>query len=174
MSSPSPLISLTEAKEQLSIDAGLTIHDARIQRLIGAAIDWAENFCGRSLAQLMPLPASSPADSPNDPAAFGVSPAADPADSPSWSSPPTDPLTGAGIIGIEGFNDWQYWDDKTWEQYYKNNPMLADYAKTLRRDLKEAILMRIELLFDRNVDNWELLDKTTTDMLFPYRMGMGV
>lgn len=174
MTSPEPLISLTEAKEQLSIDDGLKIHDARIQRLIGAAIDWAENFLGRSLAQMMPLPASSPGSSPNDPAAFGASPAPEPADSPSWSSPPSDPLEGDGVIGIEGFNDWQYWDEKTWEDYYRNNPLLANKAAALRRDLKEAILMRIELLFDRNVDNWELLDKTTTDMLFPYRTGMGV
>ncbi|HEY4970957.1 MAG TPA: head-tail connector protein [Steroidobacteraceae bacterium] len=173
MSSPPPLISLTEAKEQLSIDEGLTVHDARIQRLIGAAIDWAENFCGRSLGQLMPLPASSQASSPNDPAAFGASPAAEPLDSPTWSAGVAG-SDGAGIIGIEGFNDWQYWDEKTWADYYQNNPLLVNAAATLRRDLKEAILMRIELMFDRNVDNWELLDKTTTDMLMPYRQGMGV
>lgn len=163
MSSPPPLtfITLKEAKEQLAIDEGLTIHDDRVTDLIGAAIDWAENFCGRSLGQLLPL--SNPSDG-----AATVLP--EPVDSPSFTMPGED----IGVIGVEGFSDWPYWDERTWASYYSNNPLLKNNASTLRRDLKQAILMRVELLFDRNVDNWELLDKTSTDMLFPYRIGMGV
>jgi hypothetical protein len=162
MSSPPPVtfITLQDAKDQLSIDAGLTLHDARITELIGAAIDWAENFCGRSLGQLLPL------SGPSDGAAVVLP---EPVDSPFFNSPQENM-----DVGVEGFNDWQYWDERTWQSYYKNNPLLQNNAATLRRDLKNAILMRVELLFDRNVDNWELLDKTATDTLFPYRTGMGV
>lgn len=164
MSSPPPMtfITLGDAKGQLSIDDDLTLHDVRIQDLIGAAIDWAENFCGRSLGQLLPL------SSPSDGAAVALP---EPVDSPAfnnslgWENPD---------IGVEGFNDWRYWDERTWARYYRNNPLLQNNAATLRRDLKQAILMRIEIFFDRNVDNWALLDKTSTDMLFPYRIGMGV
>jgi hypothetical protein len=157
-------ITLDDAKDQLSIDLGMTLHDARITFLVGASIDWAENFCGRSLGQLLPL------SSPSDGAAV---PLPEPVDSPSFSSNDWE-NPDIGIEGIQGFNDWQYWDERTWATYYRNNPLLKDYASTLRRDLKAAILLRVELLFDRNVDNWELLDKTATDMLFPYRVGMGV
>jgi hypothetical protein len=158
-SPPTPYISLTEAKDQLSIDAGLTEHDARITRLIGAAIDWAENFCGRSLGQLLEL--NSPADSP-------TTPLPEPTDSPHYSSPPY----LSGVVGLQGWSEG--WTMRDWQDYYRNNPLLANYARPLRRDVKEAILMRVELLFDRNTDNWELLDKTSTDMLMPYRLGMGV
>lgn len=159
MTSPAnPYISLTEAKDQLSIDDGLTIHDARIERLIGAAIDWAENFCGRSLGELMEL------DSPSDASAV---PLPEPVDSPSFVIAPAD----AGVVGVQG---WAYWDEKTWRDYWKNNPILANDAKPLRRDVKEAILMKIEQMFDRNTDNWQLLESTTESMLFPYRIGMGV
>ena len=155
MNSPSaenPYISLIEAKDQLSIDEGLTFHDARINRLIGAAIDWAESFCGRSLGELMEL------NSPSDEDAV---PLPDPVDSPCLPR----------HAGPEG---WGGWDENTWRNWWDRNPLARDDAHSLRRDVKEAILMRLELLFDRNVDNWELLDKTTTDMLFPYRQGMGV
>ena len=162
MTSPeNPYISLTEAKEQLSIDDGLTIHDARIERLIGAAIDWAENFCGRSLGELMEL---------NSPADDSAVPLPEPVDSPTFVTPPV----AGGVIGVQGFNDWAYWDEKTWRDYWKNNPILANDAKPLRRDVKEAILMKIEQMFDRNTDNWQLLESTTESMLFPYRIGMGV
>jgi hypothetical protein len=161
MTSPAnPYISLTEAKGQLSIDADLTIHDDRIQFLIGSAIDWAENFTQRSLGELLEL--NSPADT------IAV-PLPDPKDSPSWSPPTTWPL--AGVIGVEG---WQNWDEKTWRDFWKNNPILQDDAKPLRRDVKAAILLKIELLFDRNVDNWELIENTACTLLFPYRIGMGV
>lgn len=158
MNSPSeenPYISLVEAKEQLSIDEGLTFHDARINRLIGAAIDWAESFTGRSLGELLEL------NSPSDDAAV---PLPDPVDSPHFEPLPK----RTGPLG------WGGWSEHTWQTYWRNNPILHDDSHSLRRDVKEAILMRLELLFDRNVDNWELIDETTTSMLFPYRIGMGV
>jgi len=163
MSSPSaanPYISLIEAKEQLSIDEGLTMHDARINRLIGAAIDWAESFTGRSLGELMEL--SSPSDE-------SAVPLPEPKDSPSFTGPEQE---GIGLdVAVDGR---EHWDERTWQNFWRNNPILRDDSQSLRRDVKEAILMRIELLFDRNTDNWDLLDKTSTDMLFPYRIGMGV
>lgn len=161
MNSPSganPYISLEEAKEQLAIDVSLTLHDKRINRLIGAAIDWAENFTGRSLGELMEL------DTPSDGVAV---PLPEPKDSPHFVvNPNADPF----VIGAGGAN----FNEKNWENFYQNNPIDKADPAPLRRDIKEAILLRIELLFDRNVDNWELIDKTTTDMLFPYRIGMGV
>lgn len=161
MNSPSadnPYISLTEAKEQLSLDEGLKLHDARINRLIGAAIDWAESFTGRSLGELLEL------NSPSDESAV---PLPDPKDSPSF--------TGEAGVGLDvALDGRENWDEHTWRNFWRNNPILRDDSQSLRRDVKEAILMRIELLFDRNTDNWELLDKTSTDMLFPYRIGMGV
>jgi hypothetical protein len=162
MTSPAPptYITLTEAKEQLSIDDGLTTHDARIELLIGAAIDWAENYTQRSLGELLEL---------NSPADAGATPLPDPKDSPSWSKPETWP--GPGVIGVEG---WEGWDEKTWRNYWMNNPILRDDAKPLRRDVRAAILLKIELLFDRNVDNWKLIEDTAEQMLFPYRIGMGV
>lgn len=159
MTSPAnPYISLTEAKDQLSIDDGLDIHDARIERLIGAAVDWAENFCGRSLGELMEL------NSPTDESAV---PLPEPVDSPHFEPVPV----GAGIVGVQG---WSGWDEDTWRNWWRNNPILQNDAKPLRRDVKEAILMKIEQMFDRNTDNWELLENTAQQMLFPYRIGMGV
>jgi Phage gp6-like head-tail connector protein len=161
MTSPTTTyITLTEAKEQLSIDDGLTTHDARIELLIGAAIDWAENYTQRNLGELLEL--NSPADSE-------ATPLPDPKDSPSWSKPEVWPI--AGVIGVEG---WQEWDEKTWRDFWRNNPILQDDAKPLRRDVRAAILLKIEQLFDRNVDNWVLLEQTAEQMLFPYRIGMGV
>jgi hypothetical protein len=165
MSSPSPpppflsYITLSEAKGQLSIDDGLTIHDAKVTRLISSAIDWAENFCGRSLGQLLEL--NSPADSP-------TTPLPEPLDSPHYTSPPMPD----GVLAVEGWSAG--WTLQDWQDYYKNNPINTNYAAPLRRDIKEAILLKIEQLFDRNTDNWELLETTAQQMLLPYRVGMGV
>ena len=153
MSSPveNPYISLAEAKGQLSIDEGLTLHDDRIKFLIGAAIDWAENFTQRSLGELLEL--NSPADS----SAVALP---DPKDSPNFVAPP--------VAG------WDSWGDGEWRSWWAANPIMGSDAKPLRRDVKAAVLMRLELLFDRNVDNWELIEQTTEQMLTPYRIGMGV
>lgn len=153
-------VTLEDAKEQLSIDAGLTIHDTRIVKLIGAAEDWAENFTQRSLAELMEL------DSPRD---SDQTAAPDPVDSPKippWNSqlPPPDWLTLPQAI----------WSTQQWQMYWANNPIHQDQAKPLRRDVYAAILLYMESLFDRNTDNFELLETRAQALLFPYRIALGV
>jgi hypothetical protein len=149
----SDYISLQAAKDQLSIDAGLTIHDARIELLIGASIDWAENYTQRSLGELLqPL---SPADAI-------ATPLPDPVDSPPAQSAFVEP------------GDQNYlWDYPTTSPS-PPNPNSIDQSSPLRRDIQTAILLHVELLFDRNVDNWELIQKTAEALLDPYRTGMGV
>lgn len=157
MNSPNPYISLADAKGQLSIDEGLTIHDDRIEFLIGSAIDWAENFTCRSLGELLEL--DSPADS-------SAVPLPDPKDSPSFARGNFGPVISA--------EDWQGWNADTWRDFWAKNPVLQNDAKPLRRDVKAAVLLKLELLFDRNTDNWELIEETAEQMLTPYRIGMGV
>ncbi len=154
MSTPLPFITLSQAKDQLSIDAGLTIHDDRITFLIGAAIDWAENYTQRSLGEL--LQPAGPLDS-------AAVPLADPQDV-------TDPRSAYVEPG----------DEYTWVQAATvgnpiiPNPVTLDQSQPLRRDVQAAILLHVELLFDRNVDNIELLEATAERLLDPYRTGLGV
>jgi hypothetical protein len=161
--SASPYITLEEAKDQLAIDYGLTIHDQRILRIIGGATDWAENFTQRSLGELLEL--NSPADS-------NAVPLPDPKDSPHrppvWIEPGDQPFP---IDGIGGNEDWTA---EQWAAHWKANPIMQDDSKPLRRDVKEAILLKIEILFDRNIDNMALLETTAENLLWPYRIGMGV
>jgi hypothetical protein len=165
MNSPAnPYISLDDVKDQLSIDEGLTIHDRRLQLLIGAAIDWAENFTGRSLGELLEL--DSPADS-------DAVPLPDPKDSPTFERA-RDQNPDGEFPGVVAVNGWADWDEKTWRDYWSNNPILKNDAKPLRRDVHAAVLLKIETLFDRNPDNYLLLTQTAEAMLFPYRIGMGV
>lgn len=148
-------ITLAEAKAQLSIDDGLTQWDDRIQALIGASIDWAENFTQRSLGELLEL--NSPADS-----AAVLLP--DPKDSP-----------GPQHFFYE--NEWvdtSFWTPDNWRTYWAKNPIQQDQSKPLRRDVKAAILLYLETLFDRNTENMALLEKRATDMLWPYRIALGV
>jgi hypothetical protein len=168
----SPLITLTEAKQQLSIDDGLTIHDARIEMLIGAATDWAQNYTQRSLGELLEL--DSPADS-------GTSPVPDPVDSPTFIPvlPAAPDQLAEGLTGIVGgvpmaMDDNDVWTEDSWRRYWANNPILSDSSKPLRRDVKAAILLQVELLFDRNTDNFELLEQRAEQLLAPYRVGLGV
>jgi hypothetical protein len=161
--SPQTFISLTEAKEQLSIDDGLTIHDNRINLLIRAAVSWAENYTQRSIGQLMELD-SPPADS-------GV-PAPSPKDSPSHRGPWIPP--GEQPFSIGGLGDTAGWTEDQWRAHWKANPISQDDSDPTRSDIKAAILLKIEQLFDRNTDNWQLLEDTAQQMLSPYRIGMGV
>jgi hypothetical protein len=161
-------ISLDDAKLQLSIDLGNTYWDPRIEDLIGAAIDWAENFTQRSLAELVEL--NSPSDS-------NPQPAPDPKDSPSWINPYPAALDVTDIVdgpGVQAWYGWEGWTQETWLAYWANNPMLKDQSQPLRRDVKAAILLYMESLFDRNTDNFELIETRCESMLFPYRVGMGV
>lgn len=61
MTAPLYYISLEEAREQCGIDPDMAFHDARLTRLIKAAVDWAENFTERDLAEMV---LDSPQDSP--------------------------------------------------------------------------------------------------------------
>ncbi len=163
--SPQTFITLTEAKEQLSIDEGLTIHDARINLLIRAAISWAENYTQRSLAQLMQLD-SPPADS-------GV-PAPSPVDSPRLDHENRFVDPGERPFNMAGLGDPD-WTEDQWRDHWRNlNPIAQDYSNPERSDIKCAILLKIEQLFDRNVANMSLLEETALQMLTPYRVGMGV
>lgn len=152
-------VTVEEAKQQLAIDEGLTIHDARIKRLIGAAIDMAQNYTQRSLGELLEL------DSPSDSSAL---PLPDPKDSPSLN----------GYINLlldaDPSIDYSQWSPGQWHAYWAANPIMMDQAQPLRRDVKEAILLFVECLFDRNIDNIPILKQMGYDMLQPYRIAMGV
>jgi Phage gp6-like head-tail connector protein len=152
-------VTLEEAKSQLALDDGITIHDARIQRLIGAAIDWAEDYTNRSLGELMVL--DSPADS-------SARPLPNPVDSPSIQ-PCVNQL----------FDPWpdvdsSLWTPDQWREYWRLNPIQQDQSKSLRRPVKEAILLKIECLFDRNTDTMDKLEAVALRMLDPYRIAIGV
>ncbi len=155
-SSPAlPYISLQDAKDQLSIDAGLTIHDERIAQLIGASIDWAENYTQRSLGEL--LQPAGPTDS-------SATPLPDPVNSPDRTHRYIEP----------GDEDYSWQGPYPSGSPYVPNPITVDQSMPLRRDVKAAILLHVELLFDRNTDNWELLQETAEALLDPYRTAMGV
>jgi len=148
-------ITLAEAKDQLSIDYSNTTWDERIANLIGASIDWAENFLNRSLGEMLEL------DSPTDSSAV---PVPNPVDSPDlqryW-------MDGAWV-------DAGQWTPDQWREYWQQNPVMEDHSAPLRRDLKAGILLYLETLFDRNPENMEILEQRATDMLWPYRIDLGV
>jgi hypothetical protein len=149
---PSTFITLGMAKAQLSIDDGLTIHDDRITFLIAAAIAWAQNYTQRSLGELMQLAA---------PLVVPV-PLPDPIDTP------TPPFMEPGDYD-------QLWQDAPNPAIpLVPNPIATDQSQADRTDVQAAILLQVELLFDRNVDNIELLAATAERLLDPYRNAMGV
>lgn len=149
-------ITIEEAKEQLSIDPGLTTHDQRISRIIGGAIDWAENFTQRSLGELMEL--NSPTDS-------SATPLPNPVDSPRREG---------GFWWRGDWVDTAFWQPDDWHRWWQKNPVSRDDSHALRRDVKEAILLKIQCLFDRNTDEMDDLERAAKDMLWPYRQGLGV
>ena len=153
-------VTLADAKDHLSIDAGLTVHDVQLTKIIGAAEDWAENFTQRSLGELMDL------DSPRDSDAV---PLPNPVDSPALPTwPPSVPQP-----------DWlsfpqSIWTTQQWQTYWAVNPIHQDHSKPLRRDVYNGILLKIQALFDRNSDDMKLLEDAAENMLWPYRIGLGV
>lgn len=68
---------------------------------------------------------------------------------------------------------------ETWAKNFLN-ANLEDYELSgesppaLPEDIKSAILLHIELEFDRDERNFELLLKRAHDMLWPYRTGLEV
>lgn len=157
-------VSLSEAKAQLRIDEGLTIHDAEIERLIGAAIDWAENYTNRSLGELMEL------DSPRDSSAV---PLPDPKDSPGLAGFPAN-----AIFPLDASFDWgidpDLWRPLQWQCYYQNNPIQIDQSRPLRRDAHAAILIYMQVLFDRDPVTMDDQVKFAQNMIWPYRINLGV
>ena len=154
---PFELITLAEAKAQISMDEGFTADDARLTLLIGTVIDWAQNFTQRPLGELLVL--ATPADADAVPLADPVA-----------------PLPVASVFGtvsdiVGGSYDWS---TAQWLSFLDSDPRLHDRSVALRRDVKAACLLQLELLYDRNVDNFDLLNVRSHDLLQPYRMGLGV
>lgn len=159
----SPYISLSAAKRQLRIDDANQLHDIEIQDAIDGAVDWAENYLNRSLGELVEL--NSPPDS-------AATPIADPA-KPSG--------LGDDFIFDRSCNDWvdtSLWRHSHYRAYWANNPGvqfgMRDDSQPLRRDLKMGVLLYMQTLFDRNIEDLPLLEKRAMDLLFPYRKAMGV
>lgn len=46
-------VTLEEAKDQCAVDHDVTLHDARLNRLIASAETWASNFLNRPLSDLV-------------------------------------------------------------------------------------------------------------------------
>lgn len=163
-------VTLKQAKDHLGIDDGLTVHDARVQDCIDGAVDWAENFTQRSLGELLEL------NSPRDSAAV---PLPDPKDSPqsidfAWIAA-TNAQWGVGFDWSIGVDSWG--TDQTqayWAAWLAANPAMQDQAKPLRRDVRQGILLKMEMMFDRNVASFADLELAATNLLWPYRIGLGV
>lgn len=159
----SPYISLTEAKRQLRIDDANQLHNDEIQMSIDGAVDWAENYTNRSLSELVEL--NSPPDS-------AATPVADP--------PKPDGLSDDFIWDRSCSNwvDTSGWRQANYRAHWANNPGLsfgsADQSLPLRRDLKMGVLLYMQTLFDRNIEDLPLLEKRAMDLLWPYRKAMGV
>jgi hypothetical protein len=154
-------ISLQEAKDQLSIDYSNDTWDARLAMLIGACIDWAENYLNRSLGELLLL------DSPRDSDAV---PLPNPVDSPRGED-----IRDRMRFWADGeWIDTTLWTPDQWRTYWQQNPVQEDHSSPLRRDLKAGILLYLETLFDRNPENMVLLEKRATDLIWPYRIDIGV
>jgi Phage gp6-like head-tail connector protein len=157
----STYITLAQAKAQLRIDASLTVDDDQIRDMIGAAVDWAENYTNRSLGELLEL--NSPQDS-----------IAVPVPDPTW---PEGRPSRSHVWDID-CNDWvdtAFWDPGDYRAWWARFPQTErDDALPLRRDVKQAILIYIETLYDRNIENIAIYESKAKDMLWPYRRALGV
>jgi hypothetical protein len=153
-------VTLEEAKSQLALDDGITVHDARIKRLIGAAIDMAEDYTNRSLGELLEL--NSPSDS-------SAVPLPNPKDSPScWQA------EANRLFDLDPTIDAALWTPEQWHEYWRKNPIQQDQSMSLRRPVKEAILLLVEVLFDRNPQTMKDLTAMAYNLLSPYRIAQGV
>lgn len=162
----STYITLVQAKAQLRVDEGITVDDDLITDLIGAAIDWAENYTNRSLGELLEV--NSPLDS-----------AATPIEDPKSRWPDGCP-SDAHVWDFYA-NEWcdtSLWQRGNWTSYWARNPQntfnQADDASPLRRDVKNALLMWIESRYDKNPENFVLLQTAAENQLWPYRKALGL
>ena len=153
-------ITLAEAKAQLSIDDSDTLRDARVTLALRGAIDWACNFTQRPLGELLVLP---------DPAVEAV-----PLPEPHYTPDTFLTETPGVITGIGGVPVSWGWGQVQWAAYVAANPLLTDRSAALRWDVKAAILLQMEVLFDRDVSNFALLNQRAHELLQPYRLGLGV
>jgi hypothetical protein len=161
-------ITLNQAKAQLNIDLGLTVDDDKITDLIGAAIDWAENDTNRSLSELLEL--NSPDDSKAVPVADPKSlwPEGCPSNSHVWD-----------FYGLR-WVDTASWMQSDYRAFWATNPQYQpgfeqrDDALPLRRDVKNALLMWIESRYDKNPENFLMLQTAAEQQLWPYRKALGV
>ena len=152
-------IQIEDALAQLSLDEGLqAVYERRVNLLIGGAEDWAENFTERTLGELMILDnqaKDSNAKATPDPKQYRW---AESDLRPRWYDEP-----------CEG------WQPENWRYYWQCNPIQGTSdTGPARRDIYCAILLYMESLFDRNTDNFELLEQRAISLLMPYRRGMGV
>lgn len=154
-------VSLADAKDHLGVDEGLQIHDRRISLCIGGAEDWAENYTNRSLGELMLL--DSPADDKQVPLPNPVDPIAN------WPSQYPRPLYLDSPV-----SDWMPENFRHYWAHCQPTISARDDSKPLRRDIYSALLLYMETLFDRNTDNFAILQLRATQMLDPYRIGQGV
>lgn len=155
----SEYITLAQAKSHLRVDT--TVDDDQIQDLIGAAIDWAENYTNRSLGELLEL--NSPPDS-----------AAKPIPDPSW---PEGRPSNSHVWDCDAniWVDTEFWDANDYRVWWARFPQtMRDDALPLRRDVKQALLIYMETLYDRNIDNMVLYEQRAQNMLWPYRKELGV
>ena len=127
--------------------------------MIGATIDWAENYTQRSLGELLEL------NSPTDSSATALP---EPVDSPDNRA-----LINSKF-DIDPTIDTSLWNPAQWHEYWRLNPVEIDSSRALRRDVKEALLIKLEALFDRNPETMQPMSVYAENMLFPYRKGMGV
>lgn len=162
----SEYITLAQAKSQLRIDDGLTADDDMIAGLIGSAIDWAENYTNRSLAELLEInsPADSTAIAESDPKTSW--PDGCPSDAHVWD------------FHANEWCDTSLWQRGNWTSFWARNPQntfqQTDDALPLRRDVKNALLLWIESRYDKNPDNFVMLQTAAENQLWPYRKAMGV
>jgi hypothetical protein len=162
----STYITLAQAKAQLRVDDGITADDQLITDLIGASIDWAENYTNRSLGELLEI------DSPADSAAIPITdpksqwPEGCPSESHIWDF--------AALIWV----DTATWQRGNWTSFWARNPQYVydnrDDALPLRRDIKNALLMWIESRYDKNPENFVMLQTAAENQLWPYRKALGV
>jgi hypothetical protein len=162
----SEYITLSQAKLHLRVDEGLTVDDDLITDLIGSAIDWAENYTNRSLAELLEI------DSPADSIAIAM---ADP--KTSW------PEGCPSDSHVWDFQRLEWCDTTSWasgdfRSFWARNPQYAfeqrNDALPLRRDAKNALLLWIQSRYDRNPDSMALLETAAQNQLWPYRKALGV
>lgn len=152
-------ITLKQAKDHLGLEESFTYHDDRVADCIGAAIDWAEDYTQRSLGQLLQL------DSPRDSTATAVD----------EKFLTTASEWGSGYDWTLEYSAWPPQQFRCyWAAYLQRYPAMNDQSQSLRRNVRQAILIKMEQMFDRDPSVYKDLEDACTNLIFPYRIAMGV